>query len=145
MKCFEQAANDSADYYLLGIYDKSGTEKPGWRSLSVRSPRRVQIRARSGYYVTAAAHDAPTDERLMEMALYSPFDYTGLPVSVRLLGTRAASTPDKKLMRFEYAIPGRGDRVEENENQLKVEFGAVARDSSGKSGGEFHEGGTGEE
>jgi VWFA-related protein len=137
-KCFEQAANDSADYYLLGIYDKSGTEKPGWRSLSVRSPRRVQIRARSGYYVTAAAHDAPTDERLMEMALYSPFDYTGLPVSVRLLGTPAASTPDKKLIRFEYAIPGGAIRVgEENENQFNVEFGAVARDSTGKVAGSF--------
>ena len=41
-----------------------------------------------GYYVSAAAHDAPTDEHLMEMALYSPFDYTGLPISVRILGNR---------------------------------------------------------
>ena len=138
-KCFEQAAGDSSDYYLLGIYDKSGTEKPGWRSLSVRSPRGgVQIRARTGYYVTASAHEAPTDEHLMEMALYSPFDYTGLPISVRILGTAAGSTQDKKLVRFEYAISGGTIRVgEENENQLKVEFGAVARDSTGKVAGNF--------
>ena len=138
-KCVEQAASDSSDYYLLGIYDKSGTEKPGWRTLSVRTPRGgMQIRARSGYYLSAAAHNARSDTNLMELALFSPFDYTGLPMSVRIAGSSTGSKPDKRLVRFEYAIAGGAIRVgEENENQLNVEFGAVARDSKGKVVGSF--------
>jgi VWFA-related protein len=138
-KCFEQAAGDSSDYYLLGIYDKSGAEKPGWRSLSVRTPRSgMQIRARNGYYLTTAAHEAPSDTNLLQMALYSPFDYTGLPVSVKFLETMESSKPGGKLIRFEYAIPGGAIQVgDENGNQLNVEFAAVARDSTGKPAGSF--------
>jgi VWFA-related protein len=138
-KCFEQAAGDSSDYYLLGIYNKSGTEKPGWKSLSVRTPRSgMQIRARNGYYLTAATHDAPSDTNLLQMALYSPFDYTGLPVSVKFLGATDGSNPEKKVIRFEYSIPVGAIKVgEENGNQLDVEFAAVARDSSGKMAGSF--------
>ncbi len=138
-KCFKEAANDSSDYYLLGIYDKSGTEKPGWRKLSVRSMRSdVRIRARSGYYLNAAAHDPPTDTKLMEMALFSPFDYTGLPMSVRLMEPAAGSKPGVKKVGFVYSIPAEAVRIDaEAGNQLRLEFGAVARDSTGKMVGNF--------
>lgn len=138
-KCFKEAAKDSSDYYLLGIYDKSGTEKPGWRKLSVRSMRSdVQIRARSGYYLSGAAHDPPTDTRLMEMALFSPFDYTGLPISVRLMDAAAGSKPGVKKVGFVFSIPAAAVRIdEETGNQLRLEFGAVARDSTGKMVGNF--------
>ena len=133
-KCFKEAASDSSDYYLLGIYDKSGTEKPGWRKLSVRSMRTdVQVRARSGYYLNGAAHDQSTDTKLMEMALFSPFDYTGLQISVRLMDTVAGNKPGTKKVGFVYSIPAGAVRIdEETGNQLKLEFGAVARDSTGK-------------
>jgi len=138
-KCFEEAAADSSDYYLLGIYDRSGTEKPGWRKLSVRTAREgVKIRARSGYYLNAAAHDRPTDTKLMETALFSPFDYTGLPLSVRFTGTSTVSPQEKKIVAFEYAIPSGAVRLDEQTgNQLELEFGAVARDSEGKMQGSF--------
>lgn len=138
-KCFDEAVDDSSDYYLLGIYDKNGTEKPGWRNLSVRSMRSdVQIRARSGYYRNGAAHDSPTDTKLMQMALFSPFDYTGLPVSVRLLEASAGSKPGMKKVGFVYSIPAAAVRIDvETGNQLRLEFGAVARDSTGKMVGSF--------
>ena len=138
-KCFKEAASDSSDYYLLGIYDKSGTEKPGWRKLSVRSTRGgVQIQARSGYYLNATVHDAPTDTKLMEMALFSPFQYTGLPMSVRLMDPAASSKPGVKKVGFVYSIPAAAVRIDEEiGNQLKLEFGAVARDSTGKMVGSF--------
>ncbi len=138
-KCFAEAASDSSDYYLLGIYDRSGTEKPGWRKLSVRSPRQeLKIRARSGYYLNAAAKDSPTEAKLMEMALFSPFDYTGLPLTIRLGDNSAGSAPGAKKVRFEYAIPAGAVRLsEENGNELKLEFGAVARDAAGKMAGTF--------
>jgi hypothetical protein len=138
-KCFKEAAKDSSDYYLLGIYDKSGTEKPGWRKLSVRSMRTdVQIRARSGYYLNGAAHDPPTDTKLMEMALFSPFEYTGLPITVRLMDAAADSKPGMKKVSFVYSIPAAAVRIDvETGNQLRLEFGAVARDSTGKMVGSF--------
>ncbi len=138
-KCFKEAASDSSDYYLLGIYDKSGAEKPGWRKLSVRTMRSgLEIRARSGYYLTGAGHDTPTDTKLMQMALFSPFDYTGLPVSVRLLEVSAGSKPGMKKVGFVYSIPAAAVRIdEETGNQLKLEFGAVARNSTGKMVGNF--------
>src|SRR5215475_8163897 len=105
-KCFEEAAADSSDYYLLGIYDKSGTEKPGWRKLDVSTLRGgVKIRARSGYYVSAAT-EPPTENKLMEMALLSPFDYTGLPFNVQLTGIVPGKKAERRIVRFEYTIPG---------------------------------------
>jgi hypothetical protein len=138
-KCFKEAANDSSDYYLLGIYDKSGTEKPGWRKLNVRSMRSdVQVRARSGYYLNGTSHDQPTDTKLMEMALFSPFEYTGLPISVRLMDPAARGKSGAKKVGFVYSIPPAAVRIDEEAgNQLKLEFGAVARDSTGKMVGSF--------
>jgi VWFA-related protein len=138
-KCFDEAVDDSSDYYLLGIYDKSGTEKPGWRKLSVRSTRSgVHVRARSGYYLSGTAHDPPTETKLMETALFSPFDYTGLPISVRLMNPAAGSKPGAKKVSFVYSIPPAVVHVdEETGNQLKLEYGAVARDSMGKMVGSF--------
>lgn len=137
-KCFEEAAADSTDYYLLGIYDKSGTEKPGWRKLSVSTERGgVKIRARSGYYVGATAREA-TEKKLIEMALFSPFDYTGLPLTVQMTGIASGKTVDRRIVHFEYTIPRGAVLVsKEDGNHLKLEFGAVARDASGKMASSF--------
>ena len=138
-KCFEVAASDSSDYYLLGIYDKSGTEKPGWRKLSVRPLREgMRVRARSGYYLGAGAREADTDAQLMQRALFSTFEYTGLPLNVRVLRTGAGSKPGMRKVSFEYSIPAGAVHVnEEGEGQVKLEFGAAARDSTGKMVGSF--------
>ncbi len=138
-KCFEEAASDSSDYYLLGIYDKSGTEKPGWRKLSVRPLREgMRVRARSGYYLGAGAREADTDAQLMERALFSTFEYTGLPLNVRMLRTEVGSKPGMRKVSFEYSIPAGAVHVnEEGGGQLKLEFGAAARDSTGKMVGSF--------
>jgi VWFA-related protein len=138
-KCFKEAANDTSDYYLMGIYDKSGTEKPGWRKLSVRTMRSgLEVRARSGYYLSGSRHEPGTETKLMEMALFSPFDYTGLPMSVQLVEAVAGSKPGMKNVGFVYSIPASAVRIdEETGNQLHLEFGAVARDSTGKMVGSF--------
>lgn len=138
-KCFEQAAADSADYYLLGIYDKNGTEKPGWRKLSVKTERAgLKIRARSGYYLSAGAQEAPTEKKLVEMALFSPFEYTGLSLNVQLTGVASGKKPETKIVHFEYTIPGSAVLVSHDDgNHLKLEFGAVARDASGKMAASF--------
>jgi len=138
-KCFEEAATDSSDYYLLGIYDKSGTEKPGWRKLSVRPLREgIRVRARSGYYLGASAREPETDAQLMERALFSTFEYTGMPLNVRMLRTETGSKPGMRKLSFEYSIPAGAVHVnEEGGGQVKLEFGAAARDSTGKMAGSF--------
>jgi len=137
-QCFDEAAKDSSDYYLLGIYDRSGTERPGWRKLSVRTARTgVQIRARNGYYL-GGQHEPENDAKLMEMALFSPFDYTGLPISVKVTGMMEGSKPGMKKVFFLYTIPPAAIRVDQAQgSQLKVEFAAAARDSKGKMVGTF--------
>jgi VWFA-related protein len=138
-KCFEEAAGDSSDYYLLGIYDKSGTEKPGWRKLSVRPLREgMRVRARSGYYLGSGARETETDAQLMEKALFSTFEYTGLPLNVRMLRTEAGSKSGMRKVSFEYSIPAGAVHVdEEGGGQVKLEFGAAARDPAGSLGGSF--------
>lgn len=135
-KCFDLASEDSADYYLLGFYEQSGTKNPGWRKLNVQSTRpEIRVRARSGYYV-GGAQKPLNDTEQMELALFSPIDFTGLAFKVRIAGTTAGSKPRTKKVGFVYTIPGGAVRVdEENGNQVQLEFGAVARDSAGKIAG----------
>jgi len=137
-QCFDEAAQDSSDYYLLGIYDKDGAEKPGWRKLSVRTVRSgVQIRARSGYYL-GGQHEDENDTALMERALFSPFDYTGLGISVKLTGIVDGSKTGTKKVSFLYSIPPGSIRIdEEHGSHLKLEFAAAARDSTGQMVGSF--------
>ncbi len=138
-KCFDQASQDSSDYYLLGIYDRSGAAKPGWRKLSVRSMRAgLQVRARTGYYMGGAAQEKPDEKIEIQKALVAPFDYPALPMSVRLTGTAAGANKGAKTVAFVYAVPGAGISVEaENGNQLHLEFAALARDSAGRMLGSF--------
>ena len=138
-KCLDQAAKDSSDYYLLGIYDRSGTGKPGWRKLSVRSMRTgLQVRARTGYYMGGAASEKQDEKVEIEKALVAPFDYPALPMTVKITGTAASSNKGTKTVAFVYAVPGAGIIVEaENGKQLRLEFAALARDGAGKMMGSY--------
>jgi VWFA-related protein len=137
-QCFDEAARDSSDYYMLGIYDQSATEKAGWRKLTVRTARSgVQVRARSGYYLRGP-HEPENDTQVMDTALFSPFDYTGLPITVKFAGTAEGSRPGTKKVGFAYSIPPAAIRIDaEQGSQLKIEFAAVARDARGKMAGSF--------
>jgi VWFA-related protein len=138
-KCFDQAAKDSSEYYLLGIYDRGGTEKPGWRKLSVRSMRAgLQVSARTGYYMGGAAQEKLDEKVEIQKALLAPFDYPALPMTVKITGTAPSSNKGTKIVAFVYAVPGAGITVEaENGNQLRLEFAALARDGAGKMQGSF--------
>lgn len=137
-KCFDQASTDSSDYYLLGIYDPDGPDKPGWRKLSVRTERtNLRIRARSGYYV-GSAKEQLDDTQKLEMALYSPVSFTALPLSVRLTGQKASGKPGMKKVGFLYTLARGAVRVQaEESNQLDLHFAAVARDPKGNQVGAF--------
>ncbi len=137
-RCFEEAAGDSTSYYMLGYYLNQSNPKPGWRRLDVkvRVPG-AHVRARRGFFVTATTQDPEKSrEADIGLALRSPLEYTGLPLTVRVLGV----TPKGPRQKIELAIilpPTPGLVDEADNNHLNVAFVAIATDAQGKQVGDF--------
>jgi VWFA-related protein len=82
---FQRAVNDGSHYYLLSYYLDTTNTKAGWRQLKVKLHRPgTEVRARGGFFVTGATTN-PEQTRKIDIAsaLDSPFDSTGIPLSVR--------------------------------------------------------------
>jgi VWFA-related protein len=94
-----RAAEDSSQYYVLGYYRQpQEKEKPGWRKLQVKvNQERAHVRARSGFFVT---EQNPSPEQLrnadLRTAVSSPFDFTALPLWLRLNAAPKAATEVKQ-------------------------------------------------
>lgn len=123
---FKRAADDSSSYYLLGYYMNTNNSKPGWRKLQVEVQRKdVEVRARTGFFVTNATVDPDlTHKADIGFALSSPFDSTGIAVTVKWQGT----SPDgaKKKVAFAVHLQAMGVIDEANKNRFDVDFVAQA-------------------
>ena len=92
---FQRAAEDASSYYLLGYYLDTQNTKPGWRQLKVKLREKekatgTEVRARSGFFVTNATVNPDLARKSdLDFAVLSPFDSTGLPVTVRWFGMSA--------------------------------------------------------
>ncbi len=85
-----------------------------------------------------AAQEKPDEKVEIEKALLAPFDYPALPMTVKITGTAASTNQGAKTVAFVYAVPGAGISVEpQNGNQLRLEYAALARDSTGKIMGSY--------
>lgn len=137
--CFREAAEDSSDYYLIGIYETAEDTKPGWKKLAVRVHRaEYQIRSRTGYYVGGPRDEKEKAKEDMEIALSSPVDYTTIPVAVRWTVSKATAAAGKREVNFMYVLaPGVVALDDSNKNHLSLEFAALARDGKGVPGGTF--------
>ena len=96
-KGFRDAVSDSAEYYMLGYYLDRSKTKAGWRKLAVKVKRdHVDVRARSGFFVTNATID-PENSRNNDIssALQSPLDYTSLALVVRWDKIEPSKEPGK--------------------------------------------------
>lgn len=111
---FQSAADDSASYYMLGYYmDKN--VKPSWHKLRVKVKRAGnEVRARSGFFVTAEAKQADTQRMDINLALMSPLDFTALPLSVRWTGVKSDGA--KKRIHFEIDLPPISNVVDATKN-----------------------------
>jgi VWFA-related protein len=132
---FQKAADDSSTYYMLGYYlDKNA--KPGWHKLKVKVRREgTEVRARNGFFVTDAKK---VDNRKMDisLALVSPLDYTGLPLSVRWTSMEPAGA--KKKIHFQITLPPSAKLADTaNNNFVSLEFVAVARTPAGTAADQF--------
>lgn len=94
---FKRAVDDSSGYYLLGYYLDTKNTKPGWRELKVKlrqknKDRDAEVRARSGFFVTNATMNPEIERKNdLDVAVLSPFDSTGLPLTVSWLGMSAGA------------------------------------------------------
>jgi VWFA-related protein len=122
---FKRAVQDSTSYYLLGYYLDTHNTKPGWRKLHVKlQGKDVEVRARSGFLVTnATMNPRLTQQADIGFALLSPFDSTGIPLSVNWRGTLPDG--DRKKVAFVMHLPVNGVTLEAN-NSYNVDFVAEA-------------------
>jgi VWFA-related protein len=135
VKGFKRAADDSSSYYLLGYYLDTHNTKPGWRKLQVQVARNdFEVHARSGILFTNTAVD-PQMTRAADIgfALNSPFDSTGIPVTMQW--GEAASDRDKRKIGFVLHVPESSVIDEADQNRFDVDFIAQAT-MNGKPAGE---------
>jgi VWFA-related protein len=133
---FKRAVDDSASYYMLGYYlDKNA--KPGWHKLKVKLRKGgEQVRARNGFFVTAPDRRKDVSKMDLQMAMASPLDYTGLPVSVHWESPQAAGA--KKKVHFALTFPPNSNIVDTSaNNHVNLEVLLVARNSVGRPADQF--------
>jgi VWFA-related protein len=136
VKGFRNAVDDSAEYYMLGYYLDSSKTKPGWRKLAVKVKRdHVDVRARSGFFVTNATVD-PGNSRNSDVssALESPLDFTSLALVARWNKIEPGKEPGKKRVNYEMHLAADPAMINDaDNNHIVVEFMAMAKTPEGKA------------
>ena len=143
---FQRAIADSAAYYLVSYYLDTANRNPGWRKLKVKVNRKgVDVRSRNGFFVTNTTVNPSLTLKLdLNFAVNSPFDSTGVPLSVQWTGgpatapgTSASNTvvasgttdTGKKTIGFLLRVPGNGVSIEPGSpNRFNVDLLAYAFD-----------------
>ena len=135
---FQRAAADSASYYLLAYYLDTANRNPGWRKLKVKVNRKdAEVRTRNGFFVTNATVNWDLSRKLdIGFAMYSPFESTGIPMSVQWAGIAAPGIQadtgpdrkaDKKKVSFVVRIDATDISLESNErHNLNLDLLAFA-------------------
>ena len=132
VQTFRQAIQDDSSYYMLGYYVSRTSTKPGWHQISVTiSKKGAHARYRNGFFLSrdTSTTSARQDVRL---ALTSPLDFVGVPVSVTWSGREAGKSAGKTRMQFDLVMPPNFASVDESDqNHLVVDIAAVARSVNG--------------
>ena len=134
-KGFRAAVADSAQYYMLGYYLNQSNTKPGWRKLAVKVKREhVEVRARSGFFVTKATVDPGTNSNSdILSALRSPLDYTSLALVARWDNTTAGKDPGKKHILYQLRVTADSELIDNSDNNhIALEFVALVKTPEGK-------------
>jgi len=132
VKGFRDAVRDSAHYYMLGYYlDRSNT-KPGWRKLAVKVKRdHVNVRTRSGFFVTKATTDSGTSSDIAT-ALQSPLNYTALALTGHWDIIEASKEAGKKRVVYIVDVAPDPELMDPNDNNhIALEIAASATTPAG--------------
>jgi len=133
---FRLAADDASSYYLATYYLNTRNNNSGWREIKVKVDKPgTEVRARAGFFVTRATMDPDlTRKSDLAYALRSPIDGTGLPLSVKWLGTSGNGA--KKKTEFVIHLPPGSVSMEGGNggNHLNLDYAAAAYVNDGKNG-----------
>jgi hypothetical protein len=132
---FKYSAHDGSSYYLASYYLDTHTSKPGWRKLKVKVDQQgVSVRAREGFFVsnTTINPELPRSSDLT-YALISPIEGSGVPLSVKWLGTSGDGA--KKKIEFIIHMPADGISIDgsNGQNHLNFDFAGAAYITMGKT------------
>jgi VWFA-related protein len=132
VQSFRQATQDDSSYYMLGYYVSQSSTKPGWHQVSVTiSKKGAHARYRSGFFLS---RDTSTTSARQDvhLALTSPLDFVGVPISVTWSGRDAGKSAGKTKVRFDLVMPANFASVDESDqNHMVVDIAAVARNPNG--------------
>ena len=111
---------------MLSYYLDTNNTKPGWRPLKVKVHRPgTEVRARSGFFVTnASVNPSLAHQSDMTFALTSPFDSTGIPLTVHWKST--AADGEKKKVQFGLHVAPEGVTIDGEKNQLNLDIAVIA-------------------
>lgn len=134
MGAIKTAADDGSAYYLLSYAMDKSNKQAGWRKLLVKVGD-YNVRARQGYYVTQSTLDPANAAKYdIDLALTSPFVYTGVPV--KLTVTPPEGGGNKKKLQFAMMVPPKSVTVDgDSNNHMNVEIAYALRTQQGKDAG----------
>jgi VWFA-related protein len=132
IQSFHQAIEDDSSYYMLGYYVSPNNTKPGWHNLSVAvHAKGAQIRYRNSFFLSRDT-SASSAQQEIRLALASPIDFTGIPVSVTWTEREPGKVPGKTLVHFELVLPANFAAVDDSDqNHMVVDIAAVAKNPNG--------------
>jgi len=133
VQSFRRAVQDDTSYYMLGYYINSKNTKPGWHPVSVAvHTKGTRVRYRNGFFVSrdTSTNSAQQD---IQLALASPLDYTGVPLSVTWSGREPGKAPGKTRVQFDLVMPAKFAAVDESDqNRMVVDIATVATKANGE-------------
>jgi len=132
VQSFRQAVQDDSSYYMLGYYVSPRNTKPGWHEISVAAHTKgAHVRYRIGYFLSRDT-SAPSARQDIQLALRSPLDFTGVPLSVTWSGREPGKVAGKTSVHFELVMPANFASVDESDqNHMLVDIAAVAKNLNG--------------
>jgi VWFA-related protein len=132
VQAFHQAMQDDTSYYMLGYYVSHRTTKAGWHEVSLALHEKgARLRYRNGYILSTDT-SASSAHQDIQLALSSPLDFTGVPVSVTWSGKEPAKEAGKTKVGFDLVIsPGFASIDEGDKNHMMVDIAAVAKNQNG--------------
>ena len=132
VQSFRQAIEDDSSYYMLGYYASPADTKPGWHDVSVAvHAKGAHLRYRNSFLLSRDTSTTSAREDV-QMALSSPLDYTGVPVSVTWTKRELGKGSGKTKMQFELVMPANFATVDESDqDHMVVDIAVLARTPHG--------------
>ena len=134
VQSFRQATQDNSSYYMLGYYVSRRSTKPGWHQISVTVSRKgARSRYRNGFFLLTDTSNTSARQDV-QLALTSPLDFVGVPISVTWSGRDAGKSVSGKIgVQFELVMPPNFASVDESDhNHMVVDVAAVAKNLHGE-------------